>query len=99
MADDVLAVQDALGLRGCLGCGHSLGGCALLLAEAKRPGSFRALYVYEPVVAPQATAGQEHPWDKPLQPKVQAALNRRRTFPSREAVRRAAPAPRRVRSR
>ena len=52
MADDVLAVQDALGLRGCLGCGHSLGGCALLLAEAKRPGSFRALYVYEPVVAP-----------------------------------------------
>ena len=36
MGDDVLAVQDALGLRGCLGCGHSLGGCALLLAEAKR---------------------------------------------------------------
>jgi hypothetical protein len=33
-ADDVLAVQDALGMRGCLGVGHSLGGCALLLAGA-----------------------------------------------------------------
>jgi hypothetical protein len=34
-ADDALAVQDALRMRGCLGVGHSLGGCALLLAGAR----------------------------------------------------------------
>ena len=87
MAEDALAVQDALGLRGGFGVGHSLGGAALLLAEATRPGSFRALYLFEPVVAPSAHGAEPHPWDAPLAPKVQAALQRRRTFPSRQAVR------------
>jgi len=33
-----------------VGVGHSLGGTALLLAEAARPGTFAALYCYEPIL-------------------------------------------------
>lgn len=86
--EDVLAVQDALSLRSCLGFGHSLGGAACLLAEAARPGAFAALYLFEPVVAPDASGGEDepHPWDEPLKRKVQAALKRRAVFPSRAAA-------------
>lgn len=30
--------------------GHSLGGLAALAAEAKQPGTFAAMYLFEPVV-------------------------------------------------
>jgi pimeloyl-ACP methyl ester carboxylesterase len=56
-------------------------------AEATRPGTFRALYLFEPVVAPTGEPGVPHPWDARLKPKIQGALNRRRTFPTRQAVR------------
>lgn len=52
-ADDVLAVVDHLHQDGPLrAVGHSKGGAALLLAEQGRPGTFGALYCYEPVVFP-----------------------------------------------
>jgi len=51
-AADVLAVVDHLGLDHPVGFGHSCGGAALLLAEQARPGTFDALYCYEPVVYP-----------------------------------------------
>lgn len=47
---DVLAVVDGLGLHRPYGLGHSSGATALLLAEEARPGTFEALYCYEPVV-------------------------------------------------
>lgn len=49
---DVLAVVDGLHLEGPLGVGHSSGATALLLAEQARPGTFRALYCFEPVLVP-----------------------------------------------
>lgn len=55
--DDVLAVVDHLAGMGHaveIAAGHSKGGAALLLAEQARPGTFRALYCYEPVVFPSA---------------------------------------------
>jgi pimeloyl-ACP methyl ester carboxylesterase len=55
-ADDVLAVVDTLGLHGAVGVGHSKGGAALLRAEARRPGTFSALWCFEPVVFPPAIA-------------------------------------------
>ena len=41
-ADDVLAVVDAWGVDELVAVGHSKGGAALLLAEQRRPGTFRA---------------------------------------------------------
>lgn len=51
-AADILAVVDHYGLARPLGVGHSSGGTALLLAEQGRPGTFAALYCYEPVLVP-----------------------------------------------
>lgn len=78
---DVLAVVDHLGLDSPAAFGHSSGGAALLLAEESRPGTFGALYCYEPVV---------YPGDVPLEPSLDAnplsggALRRRRHFDSRQ---------------
>ncbi len=47
---DVLAVVEGLGLARPYAVGHSSGGAAVLLAEQARPGTFRALYCFEPVV-------------------------------------------------
>lgn len=78
-ADDVLATVDALGLEDPVGVGHSKGGAALLRAEARRPGTFRALWCYEPIVFPaEVSRGR---WeDNPL---ATGALRRRDHFASR----------------
>jgi pimeloyl-ACP methyl ester carboxylesterase len=81
-ADDVLAVVDALDLAGVAAVGHSKGGAALLLAEQRRPGTFRALYVYEPVVFPPAFASVS---SEP-NPLAEGALRRRAVFASRQAA-------------
>jgi pimeloyl-ACP methyl ester carboxylesterase len=79
-AADVLAVVDHLGLERATGFGHSCGGAALLLAEQGRPGTFRALYCYEPIM---------YPGDVPLAPTLESnplaagALRRREVFASR----------------
>jgi len=83
MADDVLAVVDALadrGATGLRGIGHSMGGTALLMAEERRPGTFTALWLYEPIVLPlarlpEAPAGQH--------PMAEVARRRRPRFPDR----------------
>jgi pimeloyl-ACP methyl ester carboxylesterase len=52
-ADDVTAVADHLGVAAdpdLLVCGHSKGGAAALIAEAKRPGIFPRIWAYEPIV-------------------------------------------------
>jgi pimeloyl-ACP methyl ester carboxylesterase len=49
---DALAVVDALGLEHPVAFGHSSGGAVLLLAEQQRPGTFAAIYAYEPVALP-----------------------------------------------
>jgi pimeloyl-ACP methyl ester carboxylesterase len=80
-AADVLAVVDHLGLEGAGGFGHSCGGAALLLAEESRPGTFGALYCYEPIV---------YPADTPLTPTADGnplsagARRRREGFSSRD---------------
>ena len=51
--EDVLAAVSGLGLRQPpVAVGHSSGGAAVLLAEASRPGTFSALWCYEPIVWP-----------------------------------------------
>jgi pimeloyl-ACP methyl ester carboxylesterase len=79
--DDAIAVARGFGLERPLGAGHSAGAAALLLAEADHPGSWRALWLYEPVV-PEWTFA---PQDNPL---AAGARRRRDHFASREEARR-----------
>lgn len=78
-ADDVLAVIDAFGLERPFAVGHSGGGAAVLLAEIARPGTFRAMYCFEPIVFPP---GAVLPHDD--NPLSEAALRRREVFPSKD---------------
>lgn len=81
-ADDVLAVVDGLGLVRPVGIGHSKGGAALLRAEMRRPGTFRAIWCFEPIVFPPEIATGR----KEGNPLAEGALRRRATFPSHEAA-------------
>ncbi len=77
---DVLAALDHLGLDGPWAFGHSCGGASILLAEEARPGTFRSLYCFEPVVVrePMEWLAAEN------NPLSVGARRRRETFPSRE---------------
>ena len=81
-ADDVLAVVDGVGLDQPIGIGHSKGGAALLLAEQRRPGTFRALWCFEPVVMPPF-GGSEPRGENPL---AIGASRRRDVFESYDAA-------------
>jgi len=82
MADDILAVVDALGLSRPLGVGHSCGAALLLLAEEARPGTFESIYCFEPIVAPV----NDPPPRGVHNPMPERARRRREGFPSREAA-------------
>ncbi len=64
MGEDVVAVVDALGLRGCVAVGHSMGGAALLMTEEDSPGTFRAIAAFEPIAFPPDPA--RDPANNPL---------------------------------
>jgi pimeloyl-ACP methyl ester carboxylesterase len=82
-ADDVLAVADHLELRSnptLLACGHSKGATALMIGEAREPGTFARLWCYEPIVFPS---------DDPLEPQhdfplSESARRRRSVWSSRQ---------------
>jgi pimeloyl-ACP methyl ester carboxylesterase len=87
IADDAAAALDFLKLSGrgdVHAIGHSQGGFTMMSGEHRRPGTFAAMFGFEPVVIPQRPGGE--PAD-PNQPSlVNSALKRRAVFPSREAA-------------
>ena len=54
IAEDVAALSEALGLRGALGVGHSMGGHALTDVAAHHQELFGALLLIDPVILPEA---------------------------------------------
>ncbi len=59
--EDLAALGRALGLRGALAVGHSIGGHAAALAAALAPDLFAALLLLEPVILPPAEYGHGEP--------------------------------------
>lgn len=83
-ARDALAVVDGLGVDRPFAAGHSAGGSALLLAELERPGTFRALWCFEPILPPAPPPGTTFPSN--ANPLAVGARRRREVFPSRDAA-------------
>jgi pimeloyl-ACP methyl ester carboxylesterase len=81
MREDALAVLDALDRHELYGFGHSMGGAVLLMVEMARPGTFRALALYEPIVFPPDRPQMDGPASI-----VVGARRRRPEFPSRDAA-------------
>ena len=88
MAEDALRVIDHLVASGrhpadapVTACGHSMGGATVLAAEARRPGTVRAAWLFEPIVFPSDAAMP--PGDNPM---AAAARRRHHDFDSFEAA-------------
>ena len=83
MGDDAEAVvvNEVVGThRPVHGVGHSMGGAALALAAARRPGAFRSLWLFEPIIfAPGILAGADA-----ANPMADGAARRRTSFSSYE---------------
>lgn len=80
--DDVLAAVTHLGGGPLFGVGHSFGGALLLLAEQRQPGTFGALWCFEPIVIPPSLGRSGAGPDL-----ASIAARRRTSFPSRDAAR------------
>jgi pimeloyl-ACP methyl ester carboxylesterase len=76
LVDEVMAAAEHLGTP-LDAVGHSLGGATLIRAELEHPGTFRRLWVFEPVIVPP---GRARPDD--AHPLVVASRKRRSRFAS-----------------
>ena len=83
LASDIMEIAGALEApsEGLVGIGHSSGAHALLAAEVRRPGTFSALYCYEPIF-PTSLFGPST-----RSPNLDRTLRRRSRFSSREQAR------------
>ncbi len=82
IANDLLCVLEAENLQEGVGMvGHSMGGCVVLLAEQRRPGTVRASWLFEPIVLPNGGVGA--PGSNPL---AAMARRRREVFESKAAA-------------
>lgn len=86
LADDLLAVLDALKIENVVLAGHSMGGTISLFAAAREPSRCKALALFDPVIMARemlALAQQGRLSETPL---AQGALRRRAVFPDKAAV-------------
>lgn len=88
LGSDVLSVVDGLGITGPLfGAGHSAGATGVALAEVGRPGTFEALWCFEPVFFPPRALHDDED-EEAANPMATAARSRRARFLNRDEARR-----------
>ncbi len=80
LATDLATVVRGFALHQPFAVGHSCGGALTFLVEAASPGTFRAIYAYEPVVVPTVSRPLLHT----VNPMAEGARRRREVFPSRQ---------------
>ncbi len=85
-AADVPAVCRALGLRRCVGVGHSAGATDLLLTAARHPGLFTGLFLHEPTIANADARPASDPFPPHIVDRLDRLMRRRAIFPSKAAV-------------
>jgi len=85
-AQDLVALLDALDLRGVVLAGHSMGATATLMAAAEAADRVRAVALFEPVIMPPEIAGLPETGEPGISRVTEAALRRRRSFASVEAA-------------
>ncbi len=83
VADDLLAVVDAVGGGPVRAFGWSIGGAAITAAELRRPGTVKAAFIFEPIIASRAFLAASYAGDNPL---AEGARRRRAVFESRAQV-------------
>ncbi len=83
VADDLLAVVEAVGGGPIRAFGWSLGGAAIAAAELRRPGTVKAAFVFEPIIASRAFLAASLATENPL---AEGARRRKAVFESREQV-------------
>jgi lipase len=76
---DIVAVAEALDVRGALGVGHSMGGHSTVCAAALRPETYSALLLIDPTIMPRELYGT-------APPDASFIEKRRNVFPSAEAM-------------
>lgn len=85
--DDLVALIDALDLRGAYGVGHSAGATDLLLAAGTRPDAFARILAVEPTVQDPRAAREPDPGLSQLCRMLLERTRRRRgSYPSRESA-------------
>ena len=83
-SEDLEAVVEAISPeQPVFGFAHSMGAAASLILEARRPGTFRALYCYEPIVIPLELARIAEEHQKDFRSGVR---KRRQSFPTPRAA-------------
>lgn len=91
LAEDLIQAFDALGWRGVIGIGHSMGGVITMVAAVRRPDLFSAIVLMDPVLMDPKVLQlfRVIRWlglGPRLHPLARRARRRRRVWPSREAA-------------
>ncbi len=81
MAEDLLCVIDQLNLDPALAVGHSMGASSILLAEQIQPSTFKAAWLFEPIVISPTTFTEKNSKGGTL---AASARKRKEIFASRE---------------
>ncbi|KAL3146229.1 hypothetical protein ABBQ32_002929 [Trebouxia sp. C0010 RCD-2024] len=81
---DLNCATETLSLRGCYAFAHSGGAQVAIRAEAQNPGTFAAIYAYEPVYLPSGGGSSFEQNVKVFEGLAAAARRRKATFNSRQ---------------